>query len=179
MIPGEILTFDDGFLKPLSRDDAHEGYVNGLNDPIVNFYLDGVKDEIQTQNSVENFIIENAKAKNCALWGIWLNSGSNHVGTVRLHGIEHRHKTAHIGICLFDKTSWGKGVGSSSIRLVTQWGLDILGLRWIEAGIYSENMASQKAFITAGYRWSFDIRGKYIHNGIPTDVKVYVATKLL
>lgn len=177
MIPSEILTFDGGYLKPLNRVDVHEGYVNGLNDPIVNFYLDGVKDDIQTQNSVENFIVENAKAKNCALWGIWLNNASSHVGTVRLHGIEYRHKTAHIGICLFDKTSWGKGTASSSIRLVTQWAMDILGLRWIEAGIYSENIASQKAFITAGYCWSFDICGKYLHNGMPTDVKVYVATK--
>lgn len=177
MIPSEILSFDGGYLKSLNRGDAHEGYVNGLNDPIVNFYLDGVKEDIQTQKSVENFIVENAKEKNCALWGIWLNHASIHVGTVRLHGIEYRHKTAHIGICLFDKTSWGKGVGSSSIRLVTQWAIDILGLRWIEAGIYSENIASQKAFITAGYRWSFDIYGKYVLNGMPADVKVYVASK--
>ena len=177
-MPSEVLIFDGGHLKPLKRVDAHDDYVNGLNDPIVNFYLDGVKHNLQTQKIVENFIIENTKAKNCALWGIWLNNVSNHVGTVRLHGIEYRHKTALIGICLFDKTSWGKGIGSSSIRLVTQWAIDKLGLRWIEAGIYEENIGSQKAFLSAGYEWISDIPGKYMLDGNPVVVKIYAKRKV-
>ena len=57
MIPSEILTFDGGYLKPLNRVDVHEGYVNGLNDTIVIFYLDGVKDDIQTQKSVDGWFL--------------------------------------------------------------------------------------------------------------------------
>jgi len=157
----------------LKRVDAHDDYVNGLNDPIANFYLDGVKDNLQTQNLVENFIIENTKAKNCALWGIWLNYASNHVGIVRLHGIKYKHKIDHIGICLLDKTSWRKGIVSSSIRLVTQWALDTQGLRWIEAGIYKENIEAQKAFLIAGHDWIVDIRVKYILHGNPAIIKIY------
>ena len=50
-----------------------------------------------------------------------------------------------------------------------------LKLRWLEAGVYVENIASQKTFLAAGYEWIYDIPGKYILEGKPTTLKVYVA----
>lgn len=176
MIPETVLTFAGGSLRALRPDDVHAGYVAGLNDPDVNRYLDGVKRVVQTRQSIVEFVRSNRDSANSVLWGLWQAGSEHHCGTVRLHGIEHFHNTAHIGICVFDKSAWGKHLGSEAIRAVTQWALDNLCLRWVEAGVYAENISSQKAFLSAGYEWIYDIPGKYVLAGKPTTVKVFAAS---
>jgi ribosomal-protein-alanine N-acetyltransferase len=176
MSPTANLPFDGGFVRPLLPVDAHAGYVTGLNDPEVNHFLDGVKWNVQTLESVRDFISLNESDPHAILWGIWRTEDDKHCGTIRLHSIEHHHRTAHIGICIFNKSCWGKGLGSRAIRVVTHWALSSLALRWIEAGAYAKNIASQKLFLSAGYRPAFDINGKYLLDGVPTTVNVFAAT---
>lgn len=175
MTPEVTLSIDGGFLRPLVETDVHQGYVDGLNDPQVNRYLDGVKASVQTAQSVCDFVTADRRSPSSVLWGIWTHENAHHVGTVRLHGVEHRHGTAHIGICLFDPRCWGRGLGAAAIGAVTRWAIDALGLRWIEAGAYEANVASQRAFLSAGYAWVFDIPGKYLLEGASTTVKIYAA----
>jgi RimJ/RimL family protein N-acetyltransferase len=175
MSPEIVLEFEGGYLRPLKPEDMHPGYVSGLNDAEVNRYLDGVKHTKQTTQSVIDFVTASGVSTNSVLWGIWQENSKNHCGTVRLHGIEYHHKTAHIGVCLFDKSAWGKRLGLKAVVAVTQWAFDTLRLRWVEAGVYSENNASQKAFLAAAYEWIYDIPDKYILEGRPTRVKVYAA----
>lgn len=175
MSPDVILRFEGGYLRPLKTADVHPAYVSGLNDPDVNRYLDGVKRAVQTTQSVIDFVAADEVSSGSVLWGIWQDAATTHCGTVRLHGIEYHHKTAHIGVCVFDKAAWGQKLGQKAISAVTQWAINDLGLLWVEAGAYAENVASQKAFLSAGYSWSFDIHGKYILNGLPATVKVFSA----
>ncbi|TVT68232.1 MAG: GNAT family N-acetyltransferase [Denitromonas halophila] len=175
MNPELALPINGGFLRPLVEADVHQGYVDGLNDPLVNRYLDGVKASVQTAGSVRDFVAADRLSPSSVLWGVWTDESPRHVGTVRLHGIERRHGTAHIGICLFDQRCWGRGLGSAAIAAATRWAIDALGLRWIEAGAYEANLASQRAFLSAGYAGVFDIPGKYLFEGVPTTVKVYAA----
>ena len=48
-------------------------------------------------------------------------------------------------------------------------------LRWIEAGAYEQNIASQRAFLSAGYVWVYDVPEKYLLDGVPVTVKFYAA----
>lgn len=177
MSPDIILNFEGGYLRPLKHEDIHAGYVSGLNDPEVNRYLDGVKHTKQTNQSVLDFVVANELSSSSVLLGIWQENADKHCGTVRLHGIEYHHGTAHIGACLFDKAAWGQNIGKKAIAAVTQWAINEMGLRWVEAGVYAENIVSQKAFLSAGYSWVFDIPEKYIFEGRPAIVKVYAARK--
>lgn len=170
-----LIEFDGGYLSPLGLEDIHANYISGLNDPEVNRFLEGVRHVTQTKQTVADFIMHNHQASNAVFFGIWMTGAERHCGTVRLHGIEYYHKTAHIGICLFDKSTWGKRIGSKVVKAVTKWAFDTLDLRWIEAGVYGENVASQKTFITAGYEWIYDIPDKYILEGKPVLVKVFAA----
>lgn len=175
MSPEFLLEFEGVYLRPLKPEDVHPGYVSGLNDPDVNRYLDGVKRTKQTEQSVVEFVRHNQQSVNAFLFGVWQDGDARHCGTVRLHGIDQYHKTAHIGICMFDKSVWGKRLGSKAIMAVTRWAFDTLGLRWVEAGAYLENVASQKTFLAAGYEWIYDVPGKYILEGKPAMVKVFAA----
>src|SRR5688572_3651736 len=105
------LDFEGGYLKPLIPEDAHDGYVKGLNDKEVNRYLDTVRQSEQTQKSVTDFIQYNINSKDSVLFGLWQPKALHHCGTVRLHAIDHHHRIANIGVCIFDKTIWGKGLG--------------------------------------------------------------------
>lgn len=175
MTPDVTLPIEGGFVRPLHEADVHPGYVNGLNDPLVNRFLDAVKATPQTLESVRSFVAADASSPSSILWGVFAAGREPHVGTVRLHGIEHRHGIAHIGVCLFDRGVWGQGLGSRAIAAVTRWAIDSLKLRWVEAGAYEANAASRRAFESAGYDWVFDIPGKYLFEGQPTTVKVYAA----
>ena len=175
MTPEVVLEFEGGYLRPLKPEDVHHIYVSGLNDPEVNRYLDGVRRATQTEQSVVDFVKYNQQSANALLFGIWEAARECHCGSVRLHGIEHHHMTAHIGVCLFDKSAWGKKLGLKAILAVTRWAFDTLGLRWVEAGAYVGNVASQKTFLSAGYEWIYDVPDKYILEGKPTRVKVFAA----
>jgi len=80
---------------------------------------------------------------------------------------------AQIGICVFDRRRWGKGMGTSALRTVSEWACGALGVSAIEAGVYAENMASQKIFVAAGYEWRKDVADTYERDGRPTTVRFY------
>ena len=172
MNPELVLKFDGGFIRALKPADVHDGYVSGLNDPDVNRFLE-LKYSKQTPESVVQFVSNDQQSPSSVLWGIWEDAHPGHVGTVRIHGVEYRHRTAHIGVCLFDKHVWGRGLGKKAITAATRWAVEELGMRWVEAGVYAENGASHKSFLSAGYEWVCDINGKYIIEGRSTVVTIY------
>jgi len=176
MMPDITLRIDGGSIRPLLESDAHQVYVDGLNDPVVNRFLE-VRYFPQTMKTVRSFIAENNASQSAVLFGIWHHSCARHIGTLRIHGIGHRCGEAHIGVCIFDRQYWGRGLGSAAIAAATRWAFEALELRWIEAGAYEANVASQRAFLSAGYAWVFDIPGKYLLEGEPTTVKVFAARR--
>jgi len=176
MSPEIVLSFNGGHLRPLKTKDIHDGYISGLNDREVNRYLE-VRHTVQTEQSVFKFVQDNQQANDAVLFGIWRDGAQSHCGTLRLHGIEQSTGRAHIGVCIFDKSAWGHRIGSKAIASVTKWAISHLNMRDIEAGAYAENIASQKAFLCAGYEWRCDIPGKFVYEGKPTVVKIYVARK--
>jgi [ribosomal protein S5]-alanine N-acetyltransferase len=177
MTSEEHIRFDGGYLRVLGTDDIHPGYINGLNDPEVNRYLDAVKQAPQTLQSVQQFVLINNQSANAVLFGIWQDGVPDHVGTVRLHSMDSYHQIASMGICLFDKNCWGLGLGCKAIAACSSWARDTFNLRWIEASAYDSNIASQKAFLKAGYAWAWDVKGKYLLEGKPETVKVFAFTK--
>lgn len=167
------LRFPFGTLRPLLAADIHPGYVAGLNDPEVNRFLVNVRNARQTTASVLEFVEQNLLAPDAILFGIWCQGDKLHCGTVRLHNLGLQQDQARIGICVFDRRRWGKGVGTSALRAVSEWACGTLGVTAIEAGVYAENMASQKIFVAAGYEWRKDVADTYERDGRPTTVRFY------
>lgn len=167
------LRFPFGTLRPLLPADVHPGYVAGLNDPEVNRFLVNVRNARQTTASVLEFVEQNLLAPDAILFGIWCQGDTLHCGTVRLHNLGLQQDQARIGICVFDRRRWGKGVGTSALKTVSEWACGTLGVSAVEAGVYAENMASQKIFVAAGYEWRKDVADTYERDGRPTTVRFY------
>jgi RimJ/RimL family protein N-acetyltransferase len=178
MIPKIVLHFDGGHMRPLMPEDIHLGYISGLNDCDVNRFLE-VRHSIQTRESVLKFVQSNQEASNEVLFGVWQDEKKFHCGTLRLHGIKFDVGRAHIGICIFDKRAWGRRLGLNAISAATNWAISGLGLHWIEAGVYAENIASQKLFLAAGYEWICDTTENFVYEGRPAVTKIYVSRMTL
>jgi RimJ/RimL family protein N-acetyltransferase len=134
-----------------------------------------VKEQRQTMDTVCAYVRQNLAAPDALLLGIWRTGSPTHCGTVRLHEIDPAGTRAVIGVCIFDRTAWGRGTGGKAVRAATTWALDHLGIAEVEAGVYGDNVSSQRAFSKAGYEWTRDISDLYTLDGRPALVRLYVA----
>ena len=75
-----------------------------------------------------------------------------HIGNIKLGPINIHHNCAEIGLIIGDKDSWGKGLASRAISIVTQFGFNQLKLAKLSAGCYENNIGSKKAFEKSGYQ---------------------------
>ncbi len=169
------IEFDGGQLKTLISDDVHDGYIIGLNDPLVNKYMVTVKDNNQNYESVKTFVKGNLFSSDSILFGIWLDGAKYHVGTIRLHNLAAKCGVADVGVCIFDKNYWGQGLANRALFSVNKWVFNNLRIKEIKAGIYGDNLSSLRAFEKAGYKYSHDLDGFFEIDGQSTIVRIYKA----
>lgn len=163
----QTLLFENNiiYLRPLFVSDITDEYISGLNDPEVNKYLANVKYNVQTRESVETFILSNMKSKSDILFGIFIKDDPRpFAGTLRVSGIDSFHYTASIGICLFAKRAWKKGYAVQAVQMVKDYLFEVLGLHYIEAGVYGKNTNSINLFSSAGFREWYRVKDKYRHS---------------
>jgi len=157
-------------LRPLQSEDVTDEYVAGLNDPAVNEFLVGAKQSAQTRASVTTYVEHNARDPQAVLFGLFLRQDSRLIGTVRLHGVEPVHGTGTIGVAVFLRDLWGRGYSSEAIAAVSDWALQHLPMRYLEASCYEANPASLRAFVKAGFQVAARFEDKYLLNGRPAPV---------
>lgn len=137
-----------GYLSPLHESDVTQAYVDGLNDPEVNCFLMGPRSQRQTMASVQAFVRWNRESEDGVLLGLYVDGVLR--GTTRLHGASTSE--INLGLALFDKSVWGQGWGRLMITEATRYALNEIGVTRVIAGIEVDNIASQKAFLAAGYK---------------------------
>jgi len=140
-------------IRTLRSGDVTKKYVDGLNDPEVNRYLE-IRWQRQTKPMVERYVEQNLKSSNNLLLGLFLKESKSFIGTIRLSNISYHHYLASLGICLFDKKIWGQGYGLEALCAVRDFVFSRMGIRCIEAGIYEEHAASLKVFKKCGFKFS-------------------------
>jgi len=74
------------------------------------------------------------------------------VGTVNLHDISLRNRTACMGIMIGEPDRRGKGDGTEAVRLVVDYGFNALNLHSIWLTTYEFNIAGRIAYARAGFR---------------------------
>ena len=102
-----------------------------------------------TSVDVVHYIKENSNKTDTLLLGVFEEDCL--LGTSRLHDIDYKNKTAHIGIFIFLNDASKKGLGTSVIKGITDYAFFELGIHTIYAGIFVDNTASVRAFTKAGF----------------------------
>jgi len=143
-------------LRPITLADCTEEYVSWLRDPEVNRYLETRWQE-KTLASVQSFVTQMIYSGTNRLMAIIENATCRHIGNIKIGQINIRHLNADISYFIGNRGSWGKGYATDAIKVATEFGFKQLGLRTIKAGLYSGNIASQKALAKCGYT----VRGEF------------------
>lgn len=137
--------------RTLSVDDVSQCYVDWLNDPIVNRYLES-RHEHQTIDSCQSYVADMASNPAHNLFGIYLRETGKHIGNTKLGFVNPYHQRAQLSLFIGERDCWGKGFATETIKEITSWGFNDLELEKIEAGCYDVNLGSLRAFLKAGYQ---------------------------
>lgn len=150
MLSNDILKGNQVYLRGCQVSDATERYVNGLNDPSINQYLE-TRYVIQTEDMVKDYIRHVIDSDNEYLFAIVTNEGDFHIGNMHLT-INKHHKTCFHAYILWEKEYWGRGIAREAIRLITCWAFEHLDIDKMDGGYYSANVGSGKAVLSVGYQ---------------------------
>ena len=138
------------FLRSLKVSDATQEYVDWLNNPDVNQFLES-RFERHTLESVRNYIQKARKDPRVIFLAIIRREDDKHIGNIKSGPIDQNHKRSDIGFMIGDKASWGKGYMTESIDLFSRYLFDTVKLHKIIAGAYENNPGSINALKKCGF----------------------------
>jgi len=139
------------YLKTLQINDITDDYINWINDKEVNHCLES-RSVIHTRDTVQRHVKLFEESEDKLLFGIFLKDKKFHIGDISFSDINTEHGYGVIGIAIGRKEYMGNGYGKEAVRLLVDYGFNELGLRIIEATIYSNNLASQALFKKCGFK---------------------------
>jgi len=137
--------------RTLEVDDVTQCYVDWLNDPKINRFLETRFDH-QTIDSCKLYVTAMASSPAHNLFGIYLCDTGKHIGNVKLGFINPHHQRAQLSLFVGEQECWGQGYATETINAITAWGFNDLGLEKIDAGCSEENLGSLRAFLKSGYQ---------------------------
>lgn len=137
-------------LKSLDATFVGENYKNWLVDPEVNQYLE-TRFFIQDDEELIAYVSNMLNSTHSYLFAVVDRESNSHIGNIKLGPINPWHSSAPIGLVVGESQWWGKGVAKEIIAALSNWAFEELGLYKLNAGSYSSNIASIKAFLSCGF----------------------------
>ena len=74
------------------------------------------------------------------------------LGTVGLHPIDWKNRSAVFGICLGTPDDWGKGYGTDAVRTMLKYCLEELNLNRVELNVFKDNERAIRCYEKSGFR---------------------------
>lgn len=136
------------YLKNLGLEYCQQYYVDWLNDTSINSYIEP-RLYHQTLEGVTKYVKDLHESSDGYIFGIFCED--KHIGNIQLSAIHPIYKCAKIGYVIGDKNYWGRGIATEAISLIKHFGFDILNLHRLEALVFEEHIASQKALGKNGF----------------------------
>lgn len=85
-------------------------------------------------------------------FSIVVREGQQIIGSLGLKGVDARRGTAELGICIGEKSAWGKGYGAEAIRLLVDFSFTLLNLQSICLKYWAFNPRARSAYLRAGFK---------------------------
>ena len=150
------------FLSPLNPVDV-DRYTLWLNDLEVTQYLT-ISQRIFGLAKEKDYLEEKAKSDAKAFAIVDLESDKL-LGACDLFDVDLVHGVAELGIMIGEKSYWGRGYGRDAVKLILDFGFNILNLRNIWLRTLSVNDRAIKSFEYAGFKRIGERRNAYTING--------------
>lgn len=159
-------------LRPIELDDA-EFLMELNNDMEIAHYVVGTPRIVTLPEQI--LWIENLKnEKNCQRFIVEYNGKAT--GTIILSNIDNVNLTANVSIKLH-KDSRGKGIGKRSIRLISRYSFETLGMECITAHVLTYNNSSLALFKSCNFTNEGVLKSRVIKDGKRCDLVSFSLTK--
>src|SRR5207247_7579824 len=134
---------------PVSRD--AEALLRILGDPEVTRYhnMPTLTSLAEASAALER-LQQRYAARDTIRWAIELVEAGEMIGTVGLLRFDFEHRRAEVGYEIA-RREWGRGLAPEAAAAVIRYGLSVLGLHRIEAGVLPANDASVRALQQLGF----------------------------
>ena len=97
-------------------------------------------------------------------------------GVISLHTINIKNHTAEVGYWM-EKAMRGKGIATTAVSMITDYGFTTIGFRRIEGLADFDNEASQKVLMKAGFEKEGILRNKVTReDGRQIDMALFATT---
>lgn len=138
-------------LKPFHATDITDRYVNMLNNPLVNRFLE-IRWCPQTRETTQNFVNSFYAGEEKFIWGLFDATTSLFIGTATLYQINRRYGSGEIGLMIGDVSYWGKGASMATMAMIIEHAIQDLKLRRLTGGSYAVNHGMNFTFKRLGFR---------------------------
>lgn len=95
------------------------------------------------------------------------------VGYVELVMIDHFERRAFISILIGEKQLWGRGIGSTALRILLDYAFTVQAMEKICAEVYGLNTRSQRLMERVGFQREGILRQHEFHNGSRQDMHFF------
>jgi RimJ/RimL family protein N-acetyltransferase len=125
-------------------------FVRWFADPEVTRYL--LRRYPPSLRQEETWLETMAASSDDIVWAVSLKESGALIGVTGLHNINWRQRHGWIEISLGDRSAWGKGYATETVRLGTSYAFQELGFEKVLASVYGCNDASLRILAKVGYR---------------------------
>ena len=136
-------------LRPLDKETDLEACQRWINDPEVRQYL---KRFLPTSKQTESEWLDSLGKKTDDIVLAIETLDGKFIGTMGLHKIDWKDRTAITGALIGDKTYWGKGYGTDAKMVLLDYAFNQLGLRKICSSVLPFNKRSLRYNLHCGYK---------------------------
>lgn len=150
------------YLSPVNTLDV-ELYCKWLNDSSTTDGINKTKDVITIENETE--YLNNVVKKGTYQFAIVDSETDNLIGTCGFCDIDHINQNAEVGIFIGEEEKRSKGYGAESLKLLLDYGFNILNLYSIYLGVYSFNERAYNCYKKVGFKDVGRIRKVRYYNG--------------
>jgi RimJ/RimL family protein N-acetyltransferase len=134
--------------KRVSVEHLTDAYVNWINDPQVNMYLETRGD--YTLDLLKDYI-EDQYNKEIYFWAIHLKDSKKHIGNIKIDPINSTANSGEYGILMGDKINWGKGYAKEASFTIIDYCIEELKLSKITLGVIEDNINAVLLYKKMGF----------------------------
>ncbi|MEK7066636.1 MAG: GNAT family protein [Patescibacteria group bacterium] len=150
-------------LRPMNKATDLELCVKYINDPEVRYFLSAYLP--YTFLAEEQWFDSLAKKSDSDIvLAIEDIESGKYLGSMGIHGINWKDRTATTGALIGDKSYWGKGYGTDAKMILLNYAFNTLGLRKILSSVIEFNKRSLHYSLHCGYKIE-GVRKKQIFRG--------------
>jgi RimJ/RimL family protein N-acetyltransferase len=153
------------YLSPISLEDA-ERYTAWLNDFAVTRFLTVASAQITLHGERESLVALSREQT----YAIVEKGKDELLGNCGLFAVDPTHRSAEVGIFIGDEARRGKGYGSEALRLLCDYGFNVLNIRSIHLRTYSFNERAQTSYRKVGFKEAGRLRKSHFFAGDYHDV---------